>query len=112
MAQLFPLGLENNYDLQNIMNSDSLTSLGNLPSFNTSSKAYSIDSLAQFDIDENIITKINSRYIYTIQQMNSNIQNTSIHSTLFTLNLNGLESKFEEYHNFFIILKWTSVKPL
>ena len=70
MAQLFQFGLENNYDLQNIMNS--LKSLENLPSFNTTSKAYSIDSRL---IDENIITNINSRYysanefkIYKIHQ--------------------------------------------
>ena len=42
MAQLFRFGLENNYDLQNIMNSDSLKSLENLPPLNTTSKAYSI----------------------------------------------------------------------
>ena len=79
------------------MNSDSLKFLENLPSFNTTSKAYSIDSLAQFDIDENIITNINSRY-YSANEFKytKNINSFNIlHS-----NLNGLESKFEEYHNF------------
>ena len=62
MAQLFPFGLENNHELQNIVNSDSLKFLENLPSYEITSKAYSIDSLNQFDIDENIVSNLNSRY--------------------------------------------------
>ena len=76
MAQLFPFGLQNNHDLQNIVNSDSLKFLENLPSYKTTSKAYSIDSLSQSDIDENIMTNINSRYysaneFKTIEKNNS-----------------------------------------
>ena len=76
MAQLFPFGLQNNHDLQNIMNYESLKFLENLPSYKTTSKAYNIDSLSQSDIDENIITNINSRYysaneFKTIKNINS-----------------------------------------
>ena len=97
MAQLFPFGLQNNHDLQNIMNSDSLKFLENLPSYETTSKAYIIDSLSQSDIDENIITNINSRYYSAneFKTIKNNISFNILHS-----NLNGLESKFVEYHHF------------
>ena len=97
MAKVFPFGLEDNHDLQNILNSDSLKVLESLPSYETTSKAYSIYSLSQFDIDENIITNINSRYYSAneFEHINNNNSFNILHS-----NLNGLENKFEEYHNF------------
>ena len=59
---LFPFGYENNYELQNIINTDNLKSLENLPSYKIASKAYDIDFLKQHDIDDNVIANINSRY--------------------------------------------------
>ena len=97
MAQLFPFGLQNNHDLQNIMNPESLKFLENLPSYKTTSKAYSIDSLSQSDVDENIITDINSRY-YSANEFKT-IKNNNLFNILHS-NLNGLESKFVEYHHF------------
>ena len=97
MAQVFPFGLQSNHDLQNIMNSDSLRFLENLPSYITTSKAYSIDSLSEFDIDENITTNINSRY-YSANEFKTITNNNSFN--ILHSNLNGLESKFVEYHQF------------
>ena len=62
MAQIFPFGLENNHDLQNLLQSDSLKTLENLPSYEIISKASDIDALKQFDVDDNTVTNINSRY--------------------------------------------------
>ena len=72
MAEIFPFGHENNYELDNIMNIDSLKSLENLPTYDIMSKAYSFDSLNQFDIDDNIITNINSRYYSAMEYQNIN----------------------------------------
>ena len=62
MAQIFPFGLESNHDLQNIINSNSIISYENLPSYEITSKACDIDSLQQYDIDVNVINEINSQY--------------------------------------------------
>ena len=97
MAQLFPFGFENNHDLQNILNCESLKFLDSLPSYEITSKAYDIDSLNQFDIDENIINNINSRYFSAFEF--KNIKKSHSFNILHS-NLNGLENKFEEYHNF------------
>ena len=97
MAQLFPFGLQSIHDLQNIVNSDSLKFLENLPSYISTSKAYSIDSLSESDIDENITTNINSRY-YSANEFKT-IKNNNSFNILHS-SLNGLESKFVEYHQF------------
>ena len=97
LAVIFPFGLENNYELQNMLKTDSLKSLDNLPSYEVISKASDFDTLNQFDIDENTVTNINSRYYpaYEFQSMqNGNMLN------LFHTNINGLENKFEQLHNF------------
>ena len=107
MAQLFPFGLQNNHDLQNIMNPESLKFLENLPSYKTTSKAYSIDSLSQSDVDENIITDINSRY-YSANEFKT-IKNNNLFNILHS-NLNDLESKFGGISPFSsITLKWTLI---
>ena len=71
--------------------------LENLPSYITTSKAHSIDSLSESDIDENITTNINSRY-YSANEFKT-IENNNSFNILHS-NLNGLESKFVEYHQF------------
>ena len=97
LANVFPFGLQNNYELKNIMNIDSLNSLKNLPSYDIASKACEIDSLNKYDIDEHIINNINSRYypVTEFQMINKPQTFNILHS-----NLNGLEGKFEQYHNF------------
>ena len=96
-ADLFPMGLENSYELEQIMNSDSLKYLENIPSYEIASKAYGIETLSQYDIDENIIADINSRY-YTAHEFKS-LHNTKSFN-VFHSNFNGLENKFEQLHNF------------
>ena len=50
-AKIFPFGLEDNYELANIVNSDSMEILSKLPSFEIASKACDIDSIKKIDID-------------------------------------------------------------
>ena len=60
MAKKFSFSLESNYDLINIMTTESLKSLKNLPTDEITSKAYNIDVTNQYDIDDNIVNNINS----------------------------------------------------
>ena len=96
-ATIFPYGLENNVDLISIINCDSMQSLENLPSYEITSKACCFDSLKQSDLDENIITNIDSRYYPAHEFKNLNTNN---YFNIFHANLNGLESKFELLHDF------------
>ena len=97
LANIFPFGLVDNSDLFHILNSDSLKSLDNLPTYDIASKAHNIDSLNQHDIDINCIDNINSRY-YPAHEFTS--INKSDSFNILHSNLNGLENKFDEYHNF------------
>ena len=97
MAEKFTFGLESNYDLINIMTTESLKSLKNLPTYEITSKAYNIDVTNQYDIDDNMVNNINSRYYSANEFKNMGTANSFniIHS-----NLNGLENKFDDYHTF------------
>ena len=58
MAIIFPFGLEDNQEMQNIVNTDSIKSLDYLPSYEIVSKTHNIEALNQYDVDANIINKI------------------------------------------------------
>ena len=97
LAKIFPFGYESNYDLENIMNVDSLKVLDNLPTYEIASKASEVEATNKFDIDENTICNIDSRY-YTPHEFQALKKSKSFN--LFHSNLNGLENKFEHVHNF------------
>ena len=92
MAKIFPFGLESNFELQNIVKTDSLNFLNNLPSYEITSKASDFDLLKQHDIDENMVTSINSRYYPVYEYQSLNTQNSF---NFFHSNVNGLEHKFD-----------------
>ena len=96
-AQNFPFGLESNHDVINILNTDSMNALENLPSYEITSKAVKFSSLKQYDIDENIVNNINSRY-YSAHEFKSLSRQNSFN--IFHSNLDGLENKFDSLHNF------------
>ena len=52
--EIFRFGLEDNHDLLNILNSDSIKSLDYLLSYDIASKALNIQTLNQYDVDANI----------------------------------------------------------
>ena len=62
LAKIFPFGLETNHEIHNINNLDSLKTLEMLPNYEIVSIASDIGALKQFDVDENIINNIISRY--------------------------------------------------
>ena len=97
MATIFPFGLEDNHELLNIVNTDSIKSLDYLPSYEIVSKAHNIEALNQFDVDANIINKITSQY-YLAHEFKALKKSESF--TILHSNLNGLENKLDEYQNF------------
>ena len=58
MAEIFPFGFEDNHDLLNILNSDSIKSLDYLPSYDIVSKALNIETRNQYDVDANKVNNI------------------------------------------------------
>ena len=96
-AEIFPFGSLDNYDLSNTFNYNSSQLLDNLPSFDTTSKATKINSLADNDIDSNVSTNINSKYysVHEFQSLEIGDNLNILHS-----NVNGYENKFDNYHTF------------
>ena len=91
-ANIFPFGLESDYDILGINNTDSIKALNLLPNFEIATEAAKIDSLNQNDLDENLINNINSKY-YSVKEFNTLKTNKSL--KIFHTNLNGLEHKFQ-----------------
>ena len=96
-AVIFPFGYEDNQDLLNLLDSDSMKILDFLPTYEIASKAQSFN-LSDSDIDDNFVNNINSKY-YSVQDFKSAIQTDSSLS-IFHTNLNGLENKFSEFNHF------------
>ena len=98
LAEIFPFGMIDNHTLTDLINTSlSSNNLDNLPSYNIISKVKSFGNLKDTDIDENLPSNINSRYYSCseFQDLNNSKSLNIIHS-----NLNGLESKFDDYTNF------------
>ena len=68
-ASIFPFGLESNYDIQGILESDSMKIFEKLPKFKIVSKTNKYDSLSEHNLDENLINNIDSKY-YSVSQLN------------------------------------------
>ena len=96
LAKNFPFVQQSNYELINIINNDTMKALEHLPSYDIVSQASDFESLIQADIDENIITNINSRY-YPVHEFNKLNRENSFN--IFHTNINGLEIKFDLLHN-------------
>ena len=94
-AMIFPFGFADDNELLEILNADNLNILYKLPSYEISSKVDSIATLKHADIDENVVSNINSRYYprHEFAKIKTKESFNIIHS-----NVNGLESKFEDYN--------------
>ena len=82
-SQIFPYGLESNIELLNINYADSMKSLENLPTFDITLQAANFDSLKQYDIDDNIIDNLNSRY-YSAQEFQLLTANNTFNNSILT----------------------------
>ena len=61
-AEIFPFGLLSKLELLDLYGIDLPSRLETLPSFETRSKLVNLPNLNDFDIDENVINAINSKY--------------------------------------------------
>ena len=97
-AEIFPFGLLDNHDLNNVIQVNSFNSLKNIPSIDIFSKSQKYDSLSNSNIDNNIGSFLDSRY-YNVHEFKNLLSNDN-HLNIFHSNLNGLESKFDELNEF------------
>ena len=97
LHKYFPFGLKNNQEVSNIIQTDSMKALENLPSYEITSQATNVDSRKQSDIDENIVNYLNSRY-HSAHEFQSLKKDNSFN--IFHSNLHGHESKFYLQCNF------------
>ena len=98
LAEIFPFGLIDNHTLTDLIDTNlNSNNLDNLPSYDINSKVNSFGNLKDTDIDENLPSNINSKYYSCSEFENLNKRKAFniVHS-----NLNGLESKFDDYTNF------------
>ena len=68
-AEIFPFGLLSKLELLDLYGVDSPSHLKTLPSFETRSKVINLPNLEDFDIDENVVNAVNSKY-YNIHELN------------------------------------------
>ena len=94
-AQTFPFGFVSDLELLELTNSDKLNN--EAMSFSISSQIESIGTLKNADIDENMISNINSKYFpcHEFHTLKLNKSFNIIHSYV-----NGLEKKLDDYNNF------------
>ena len=94
-----PFTLNSNTDLDNITNSDSMKMYEMLPTFEILSEVSKFNNLDSYDVDINITNNVSCKY-YSVnnfyKHLNDNIDNFNI----FHSNLNGLETHFENLHEF------------
>ena len=80
-ATIFHFGLEDDKDIENIMNINSIKTLDNLPSYEMTSEVISFDTLEDNNLDENFVSNIDSRY-YSMNFNLWNLRTLSIFSIL------------------------------
>ena len=69
-AEIFPFGLLSKTELCHLLEVELISQTESLPSFEIASKPSNLPNLSFFDIDENLIQTINSKY-YKVQDLAS-----------------------------------------
>ena len=97
LATIFPFGYETDHSLININNTDSLDILERIPSYEICSNVCQIESLSANDPDNDIVDRIDSRYLsaHEFKKINKPKSFSIVHN-----NLNGLEHKFDLLQQF------------
>jgi len=98
-SELFPFGLESNFELKimNQMNSFSLQE--KIPTFSITAEINKIDNLSPADIDQHLSDKVNSKS-YSVDEINNNFVNSNKSSSfsVFHSNVNGLDTHYHDLH--------------
>ena len=95
-AEVSPLGLLSKFELLDLNGIDLPSYLQTLPSLETRSKLVNLPNLNDFDIDENIISTINSKY-YSVDEINK-VQLSKQHFSVFHTNIRSLSKHHDTLH--------------
>ena len=87
------------FELLDLNGTDLPSHLQTLPSLETRSKLVNLPNLNDFDIDENIISTINSKY-YSVDEINK-VQLDKQHFPVFHTNIRGLSKHHDTLHTQF-----------
>ena len=95
-AEIFPFGVLSKFELLDLYGIDSPSHLETLPSFETRSKLENLPHINDFDIDDNMVNTISSKYhtLYEISQLNLSRKNFSI----FHTNIGSLSKHVSSLH--------------
>ena len=95
-AEIFPFGVLSKFELLDLYGIDLPSHLETLPSFETCSKLENLPHMNDFDIDDNIVNTISSKYhtLNEISQLNLLRNNFSI----FHTNIKSLSKHIDSLH--------------
>ena len=95
-AEIFPFGLLSKLELLDLYGVDLPSHLKTLPSFETRSKLINLPNLEDFDIDENVVNAVNSKY-YNIHELNK-IKMINKNFSVFHTNIRSLSKHIDALH--------------
>ena len=98
-SELFPFGLESNYELKTINQVNYFALQEKVSSFSIMAEINKLDNLASADIDQHLNDRINSKN-YSIDEFNNKFINYNNCSSfnVFHSNVNGLDSHYNDLH--------------
>ena len=98
-SEVFPFGFLSKADLCDLLGMDLLSLFELLPTYETVSKLTKMPNLDSFDLDENLIQTIDSKYnkIQELDRVHSNPQVPNF--SLFYVNIRSLSKHFDELHS-------------
>ena len=99
-ANIFPFGLESNYEINCINISNSMKLYDMIPEFEVLCDVTKIENLNSNDIDENLATKINCKYYSTDEIVK--FPDTGNSFDIFHSNVNGYESHSDNIHEMLV----------
>ena len=106
-AEIFPFGLLSKLELLDLYGVDLPSHLKTLPSFETRSKVINLPNLEDFDIDENVVNAVNSKY-YNIHELNK-IKMINENFSVFHINIRSLSKHIDALHTQLNISIWPIV---
>ena len=96
-AEIFPFGFLSKTELCDLLGVDLPSQIEQLPSFEVQSKLINMPNLNSFDLDENVVQMINSKY-YKVQDLPKAVTQTQNFS-LFRVNIRSLTKHYDELHS-------------
>ena len=98
-AEIYPFGLLSKTELCDLLWVDLPSQIESLPSFEIVSKLTNLPNLNSFDIDENLIQAINSKYYKVHDLAKLNTDNRSNNFSMFHVNTRSLTKHFGQLYS-------------